>query len=128
MYIENPYATPNLDNDTLRVVEQTFRQALWQGILVGFKWGSRIALGLCLVGVLFFAGTLFRDWAIHGNMPEDIRGNLWIVLFSTIGQVVGIYVLCCVIGILAGLMASAGSHITKLFFRRDRPVCQSSES
>lgn len=104
MKTPNPYAPPDLVDEelskTVVPVPQSFRQALLQGLKLGFKWGNRIGLALCSLNVIFVLFIWVYRFAVSKNPGSFLISKYWWQLLKFIGMSVGLYFHFCIMSII----------------------------
>ncbi|NLE36722.1 MAG: hypothetical protein GX621_01710 [Pirellulaceae bacterium] len=107
---QNPYAAPAPTQEEMTsrstAMPQTLRAAVWQGVKVGFRWGSRI--GLLVMALLFAVLVVAFLGAIWQGLPTpDIT---WLDIIPT---VVVFWGFCSVVGIVAGTIISSAAYLLR---------------
>ncbi|HBO44554.1 MAG TPA: hypothetical protein DD670_11590 [Planctomycetaceae bacterium] len=107
---QNPYAAPAPTPEELprplKPMPQTLRAAVWQGLKVGFKWGTIVAIGLiALAFVIRLVISIMAIWQ-HARMPSVI----WL---DFVGGAVTIYGVCSVLGTIAGVIISSFAYLLR---------------
>ena len=107
---QNPYAAPEPTLEELpgllKPEPQSLRQAAWQGLKVGFKWGTVVAIGLiALTFVIRLVISIMAIWQ-HARMPSVI----WL---DFVGAAVTVYCVCSVLGTIAGVIISSFAYLLR---------------
>jgi hypothetical protein len=112
---QNPYASPNTSAEDLEnqaeLPPESLRQASWQGLKLGFKWGNRAGLivsGLVLL-LLVLVGRATYWWVHDGVSPDRAFGRMLAPMLI----VVWIYAIICGMSSIAGVCVASAVHVLR---------------
>ena len=116
---QNPYQAPDQVDEALKpgdLVPQTFRQALWQGGKLGFKWGNRA--GLVVTGLLI----VILSVAVIALVLKKLGSSGWLdsrillMWLTSLGYSLLFYLIICIGSVFASLVICTVAHVVRMGF------------